>query len=187
MLPSGTMTGPTTVRESAPRATRTSGAAAVRAALLLAFGLVEGGLILLAFEIPQITVRVLVRVMATFVVSDSLAALVEAARGQGRRWALVGRALTGVTAGLAILLLAPIWSIKIFAAWAIVTGILGAAEGAAAGPIRVVVPALSVALGLLLIGGAVPDPVRALLAISVYGVIGGGIGLGATRLRPAHR
>jgi hypothetical protein len=149
--------------------------------LFLVFGVVEGVLILLAFRMPHITVSVLVVVMAGFVVIDGVTALLEAARATDRRLGLVLRALTGVAAGVLILLLTSGWSVTVFGWWAVVTGVLAAADAVPSGPVRIVVAALSLVLGVLAVGGAFRDPVRATLAISLYGILAGGMQLRAAR------
>lgn len=153
----------------------------VRGALLLAFGLSEGALILLAFRVPHITASLLVLVMAGFVVAAGAGALLGAARTpDGRGW-LLAHGLTGVAAGVLMVLLAPGWSVRIFALWAIVTGVLDAVEPPAGGRARVVVAVLSLALGVVVLTGILTDPVRVLLAISAYGVVAGGLWLRAGR------
>ena len=152
-----------------------------RGVLLLAFGLTEGGLVLMVAYLPYVTASLLVLVMAGFVIVDGLMVLVEAVGTTGRaRW-LMAMAVVGMAAGVLMLLVAPIWSIAIFAWWAIVTGVLQGIEFMGSGPRHVVVAALSIAFGLLVLAGPVADAVLVLLMIAVYGVIAGGVQLGAAR------
>jgi hypothetical protein len=152
-----------------------------RGALLLVFGVIEGGLTLLAFRIPHVTTSTLVLLMGGFVVIDAVMTTVEVARAAERSWRLELRALSGAVAAALMLVLAVPSAVKIFAWWAIVTGVLDAADSRAAGPMRLVPAALSVALGLLLVTGAFRYPVHAVLTIAAYGVIAGAMHLGAAR------
>jgi hypothetical protein len=173
-----------------PASSPASRAFAVRGVVLLVFGVVEGALLLLAFRIPFTTVSVLAAVMAVFLVLDGVAALVEAARAPDRWLWLVLRALASLVAGGGLLLLGPPWLVRIFGWWAILIGVLNPVASPVPGPARLVVATLSAAVGLLLVVGAFPDPVRALLAISVYAIIAGGLQLRAVRSartgRPGH-
>src|SRR4051812_8248128 len=63
---------------AAMTARRARRAQTVRGALLLAFGLVLGALVLLAFRVPHITVSTLVRLLSGFLIVEALAAAVPA-------------------------------------------------------------------------------------------------------------
>jgi hypothetical protein len=171
----------------APASSPASRAFAVRGMLLLAFGVAEGALLLLAFRVPFTTVSVLVAVMVAFLVIDGLAALVEAARAPDR-WMWLGlRAAASIFAAVVLLLLGPAWLVTIFGWWAILTGLASPAVSPVSRPVRVVLATLSAAVGLLLVVGIVPDPVHALLTISAYAIIAGGLQLRAVRSgRPAR-
>jgi hypothetical protein len=167
----------------APASSPASRAFAVQGMLLLAFGVAEGALLLLAFRIPFTTVPVLVAVMAAFLVIDGLAAFVEAVRAPDQKVWLGLRTAASILAGGVLLLLGPAWLVTIFGWWAILTGLVNLATSPVSGPVRVVVATLSVVVGLLLVGGVLHDPVRALLTISVYAIIAGGMQLRAVRSR----
>jgi hypothetical protein len=169
-----------------PASSPASRAYAVRGMLLLAFGVAEGALLLLAFRIPFTTVSVLVVVMAAFLVVDGLATLVEAAWAPDR-WVWLGlRAIASILAGGVLLLLGSAWLVTIFGWWAILTGLVSAAASPVSRSVRVTLATLSAAVGVLLVG-VVPDPVYALLTISVYAIIAGALQLRAARSgRPAR-
>ena len=166
----------------APGATvgRAGRARALRAALLLVFGLVEGLLVLLAFRIPHLTVSVLVLVMAAFLLLDGIAAALEAARTRGGGSWLLVRAVASVVAGLLIVSLAPGASLTVFAGWALVTGALDMARGSGATRLAA---ALSLVLGVWILVD-VRDHVRLLLTISAYAIIAGLLNIRAA-VRPA--
>jgi hypothetical protein len=166
----------------APASSPAGRAFAVRGVLLLVLGVAEGALLLLAFRLPT-TVWVLMAVMAAFLVIDGIAALVEAALAPDRWLWLVLRALTSLVAAGVLLLLGPASLVKIFGWWAIVTGVVNPVASPVSGPVRVVLVTLSVAVGLLLVVGVLQDPVRAVLTISVYAIIAGGMQLRAVRSR----
>jgi uncharacterized membrane protein HdeD (DUF308 family) len=146
---------------------------AVRGGLLLLFGLVEGVLILLAFRIPLASASILVMVMAGFLLTDGITSLFGAVRAPDQPWWPALHGVTGVVAGALVLLLAHPWSINVFGAWAIVTGVLTARDARLSRPVRVAVAVLAVALGLMAVASAFRYPAHALLTISVYGVIAG--------------
>jgi uncharacterized membrane protein HdeD (DUF308 family) len=165
----------------APASSPASRGFAVRALLLLAVGVAEGALLLLAFRIPLTTVSVLVAVMAAFLVVDGVTALVEAVRARDRwRW-LVLRALASLVAGGLLLLLGPPRLVAIFGWWVILTGVVNPAASPVSRPVWIVVATLSAAVGLLLVTGVFQDPARALLMISVYAIVAGGLQLRAVR------
>ena len=164
---------------AATTTSRKASALVVRAVLLLAFGLVEGALVLFAFRIPHVGVSALVLVMAGFFFLDAAAVAVELARRRGSVSWLVPRAVAGVVAGALVLLLAPRSSINIFAGWALLTGALDIGEALTAGVAgRLVQGALSLALGVFVWVGVSDTPV-VLLTIAMYAVVAGGLQLGA--------
>jgi Short repeat of unknown function (DUF308) len=165
----------------APASSPASRGFAVRALLLLAVGVAEGALLLLAFRIPLTSVAVLVAVMAAFLVVDGVTALLEAVRAPDRWLWLVLRALPSLVAGGLLLLLGPTWLVEIFGWWVILTGVVNLAASPLSGRVRMVVATLSAAVGVFLVAGGVQDPVRALLTISAYAIIAGGLQLRAVR------
>jgi uncharacterized membrane protein HdeD (DUF308 family) len=152
---------------------------AFRGVLLLVFGLAEGGMLLLAFRVPDISTRLLIIVLTSFVIFDALATLFEAAGVTSQRsvWALlVGKAVIGLAAGIAIVLRPRSQVLTIFAWWAVLTGILEGLEALRfRGPRhwRLIVAGLSVAFGLLVLGGPLRDTAVIVLAAGVYGVVAG--------------
>jgi Short repeat of unknown function (DUF308) len=171
----------------APASSPAGRAFAARGMLLLAFGVAEGALLLLAFRIPVTTVSVLVAVMAAFLVVDGLAALVEAARAPDRWVWLALHATASIVAGGVLLLLGSAWLVTIFGWWAILTAVVKLAASPVSRPVRAVLATLSAAVGVLLVVGVVPDPVYALLTISVYAIITGALQLRAVRSGRAAR
>jgi hypothetical protein len=164
---------------------------ALRATLLLLVGLVAGALVLLAFTVSFITGRLLGLVLAAFLLLDGVAALRDGAsasnRREVRRWSVVD-ALVSIGAGLLIVLVIR-QTPMILGGWAILTGLLQAriAYAPTGRGFARVAAAASVAVGLLILVGPFPDPVRQILVFAVYGVIVGGLRVGAalrtTKLR----
>lgn len=166
-------------RGGAPQtSSRSQQALRFRGVLLLAFGLAEGALLLLAFRVPDITTSLLVFVMVTFVILDALATLFEASSmmWQRRAWALlVCKALVGVAAAIAIVLRVRSHALTTFGWWAVVTGGLEAVEAlafSAQGPWRFIVAGLSIAFGLVVVAGRWETAVLVLMA-GLYGVVAG--------------
>lgn len=106
----------------------------LRGALLLAFGLGEGGLFLLVFRVPHITVALLARLIGAFVLLDGAMTIVEATLMRERSLWLLPQALTGVAAAGLVLLLPAASALAIFAWWAVVIGLFEAGESLASGP-----------------------------------------------------
>jgi len=158
---------------------------AFRGLLLLLFGLAEGALLLFAFHLPNITSSLLVVVLAACVLADGLAMLFQTIAALNRRgrwmWA-AANAVVGIAAALIALFDMP-RSLRVFAWWAIVIGLLEAWVPLSREGIRwrIAVAALSVALGLFILAGPSQDSARLLLAIAAYGVIAGGLRLQAAR------
>ncbi len=155
----------------------------LRGALLLAFGLGEGGLFLLVFRVPHITVALLARLIGAFVLLDGAMTIVEATLMRERSLWLLPQALTGVAAAGLVLLLPAASALAIFAWWAVVIGLFEAGESLASGSRRVLVSVLSLALGLFVLAGPVHDPSLLLLAVALYGVLAGAGRLHAARSR----
>lgn len=153
---------------------------ALRGALLLAFGLAQAVLILLAFRLPNVTVSVLVTLMSVFLVLDGIASLAPAFTADERSPWRVSQAVASLAAGGAILFAPTEVTLPIFACWSILTGLLQAVEAPASDLGRLVVAALSLVAGLVILVSPVRDPVRLLLVVTVYGVVAG-----ALRLRRA--
>jgi Short repeat of unknown function (DUF308) len=151
----------------------------VRGVLLLAFGLAEGAMLLLAFRVPDITTSLLIIVLVVFVVVDALATLFEIAGVTWPRgaWALlVLKALIGLAAGVALVLRPRSHALTLFAWWAVLTGILEALEAVAfrgQRHWRLVVAGLSVAFGVMVLGGPLRDTADLVLLAGVYGVVAG--------------
>jgi len=150
---------------------------------MVVFGLTLGSMILLAFRIPRFTVSVVSILIATFVVLEGVIALTEAARARPRPLWLVLHAVAGFVAGGLLLMLEPRWAVRIFGAWAIVTGLLDVTGSSQTGKVRILAAVLWLALGLLIAVDAFVDPARALLSVSIYGVVVGGMQLYAVRVR----
>jgi uncharacterized membrane protein HdeD (DUF308 family) len=164
---------------------------AVRGALLLLFGLVEGALLLFAFHVPHITSWLLVDVIAGFVLADGLATLFEGvvAMNRGGRWiGPAANALAGIAAAV-IILFATRLPLMVFAWWALVTGVLEALAALWPGRgsrSRIAVAAISVVLGLLMLAGPFHDNARLILAIAVYGLVAGALRVQAAVRATAH-
>jgi len=164
---------------------------AVRGALLVLFGLVEGALLLFGFHIPNVTTRVLVVAFAGFVLADGLATLFEsvAAMNRGGRW--IGPAANTV-AGIAACVIALFVThhpLRTFAWWVLVTGVLEAWTTLWPGPgsrSRIAAAVISVALGLLMHTGPFYDNARLILAMAVYGLIAGALRVQAALRATAH-
>jgi uncharacterized membrane protein HdeD (DUF308 family) len=169
--------------DAAPMPQRTL---AVRGALLLVFGLCQGGLLLLAFRLPNITSALLTSMMMGFVILDGLAIALETGRAiaGGRSWlVLAAKAVVGIGAGIWIAWLASVEAITVFAWWALLIGLLETLEAASAGRHhrwRWLVAFCSIAFGGFVLGGPVSSAPVLLLVTAVYGVV-----VGAFRLRAA--
>jgi amino acid transporter len=175
------MTPAATTIPPAPASSPAGRVVAVRGMLLLAFGVAEAALVLLAFRIPGLTVSVFLFVAVAFLVIDGVAALVETVREPARSLGRVLRALTGLVASGFLLLLGAAWLVQIFGWWAIVTGVADPAASPVSRPVRVILTSLSIAAGVLLVVGVFRDPVWALLTISGYAILAGGMQLRALR------
>jgi len=155
----------------------------LRGALLLAFGLGEGGLFLLVFRVrtsPSRCSRAADRGVRSAGRRDTI---VEATLMRERSLWLLPQALTGVAAAGLVLLLPAASALAIFAWWAVVIGLFEAGESLASGSRRVLVSVLSLALGLFVLAGPVHDPSLLLLAVALYGVLAGAGRLHAARSR----
>src|SRR5258705_2648802 len=105
---------------------------AIRGALLVLLGLVEGTLVLFAFRIPNLTMHELVVVLAVYMLVDGGVAFVEAAGALPRRaaWlAPAGNAIVSLAAGLGIFVMGAPQGLRIFGVWAIVAGFLDVLQG----------------------------------------------------------
>jgi len=142
----------------------------VRGALLLAFGLVLGGLVLLAFRVPHITVSTLVLLLSGFLILDALAAAVPAVQAREPWPGWVPQPLASLAAGLLMLVVPYSRWVGVFAVWAIVSALLDGSK-------RLVVSILSLALGIILLASPLRDHALLLLAVSAYGVIAGALRL----------
>jgi len=164
-------------------AAQTQRGLAIRGALLLLFGLAEGGLVLFAFRLPHITVHELVIVLAVFMLADGGVALAEAAGAVTRRAAwlgLGGNALVSLAAGVAILVMGSPHGVWLFGAWAILTGLLEVgqvlAAPAARTPGRLLAAVISVVFGVFALAGPM-DRASVMLVGAVFGVVAGGLRL----------
>jgi len=145
----------------------------VRGALLLAFGLVLGALVLLAFRVPHITVSTLVLAVSGFLVLDAIAAALPAVQAREPWLGWAPQPLASLTAGLLMLVVPYGRWVAVFGAWAIVSGTLDGAASLTSGSGRLVVSVLSLALGIMLLASPVRDHALLLLAVSAYSVVTG--------------
>ncbi|HEY2994518.1 MAG TPA: hypothetical protein VGM22_17010 [Methylomirabilota bacterium] len=166
---------------AAGTASRPARMLALRGALLLAFGLVEGALILAAFRLPHVTVSVLVLVMSGFFVLDAIAAALQASHAREPWLERAPQALASLAAGLLMLVVPHGRWLAVFAGWALVSGVLDAIESLSSGSGRLLMSGLSLALGLLLLLSPIRDSALLLLAVAAYGVAGGIVRLRAGR------
>jgi len=157
----------------APAATTARRAHIVRGALLLAFGLVLGALVLLAFRVPHITVSTLVLAVSGFLALDAIAAALPAAQAREPWLGWAPQPLASLTASLLMLVVPYGRWVAVFGAWAIVSGTLDGAESLTSGSGRLVVSVLSLALGVMLLASPVRDHALLLLAVSAYSVVTG--------------
>jgi len=163
---------------------RTHRGLAIRGALLLVVGLIEGVLLLFAFRIPNITVHEITLVLAVFLLADGTVALFEAASAatRGAAWrALAGDTLISLAAGVTILVVAAPGRFRPFPVWAIVTGVLEAVQAltpAGRTPGRLLAAIVSVAFGLFALFGPVQDRAVLLLVAAAFAVVAGGLRLG---------
>lgn len=176
-LPMTTVAAPSVPVQGASREAR---GLAIRGGLLLLVGLVESVLLLFAFRIPNVTAHDLGLILGIFMLADGGLALIEGAGALSRRsaWlALVGHALAGLALGMAVLVMGSSQALRLFAVWAIVTGVLDLvhAPGRTPGILAVLV---SVAFGLLALAGPIQDPATLLLVAVLFAVIAGGLRLG---------
>ena len=157
---------------------------AIRGALLLLVGLIEGSLLLFAFRLPTLTSHDLTRILGVYLLADAAVAIFEAAGAASRReprLALAGAAAMSLAAGLVVLLAAQPWRFHVFAIWAIVTGVLDAAQARGTStrvPGRLTAAAVSVVYGLFAILGPIQDPARRLLLAAAFAIVAGGLRLG---------
>ena len=169
---------------SVQRAPGVSRGLAIRGALLLLLGLVEGGLLLFAFRLPNVTAHDMTLVLGVFLLADAVVAAAEAIgrANRGERWlALGGDAVISLVGGLIILLVAQPWRFRVFPTWAIVTGLLEAVQAMGRSPRvpgRLLAAIVSVVFGLLAVLGAFPDPARLLLAAAAFAIVAGALRLG---------
>jgi uncharacterized membrane protein HdeD (DUF308 family) len=155
---------------AAMTARRARRAQTVRGALLLAFGLILGALVLLAFRVPHITVSTLVRLLSGFLILEALAAAVPAVQARQPWPGWVPQALASLAAGLLMLVVPHSRWVAVFGVWAIVSGVLDGSK-------RLVVSVLSLALGVMLLVSPVRDHALLLLAVSAYSIVTGSLRL----------
>lgn len=165
-----------------------------RAVLALLFGVSEAAMMLFAFWLPRITAALMATFFTGFALLDGLVALAAAGWGlaRGGRWRLLAcKGLTGVAAGIAVMLRPPgqrPGPLAIFAWWAIITGLLQAVEalslgrGHAGRPYLAGITVVSVAFGVLILGRPPHDLVTLAAHIGAFGVL-----LGVLRLIVAFR
>ena len=157
---------------------------AIRGALLLLLGLIEGALLLFAFRLPNITSQDMTLVFGVFLLADAAVAVFEAVGAASRRepWLpIAGDAAISLAAGLVVLLTAQPWRFRVFAIWAIVTGVLEVAQArrtSARVPGRLTAAVVSVVYGLFAILGPIQDPARLLLLAAAFAIVAGGLRLG---------
>jgi uncharacterized membrane protein HdeD (DUF308 family) len=159
---------------------RVTRAFAVRGALLLVLGLIESSLTLLAFRIPLSSTAVLVVIMGTFLILDAITSFV--GRGTAGRviWSWL-RVFIDAAAVILLLVLGPRSAIAVFTAWIVVSGLLDGAGAPVSGTARAGLALLAIALGLLVLSGLLRGPAGALLAISAYAIVAGGLQIFAAR------
>lgn len=169
-------------------------ALAGRAALALLFGLSEGAMLFFAFWLPRITAAMMATLFTGFALLDGLVALAAAAWGlfRGGRWRLLAcKGLTGVAAGLAVVLRPPgqrPGPLAIFAWWAIITGLLQAVEALSLGrghegrPFLAAIAVVAVAFGVLILARPPQDLIMLAALLAAFGLL-----LGALRLIVAFR
>jgi len=159
---------------------------AIRGALLLLIGLLEGALLLFAFRIPNITTQEMLIALAAFLLVDGAVALFDAAAA-GNRGSLVGEGIVSVAAGVAIFMSGSLWRPRIFPVWAIVTGLLEIVQARTPGgrtPGRLAAAIVSVLYGVFALVGPVHDRAVLILVAATFAVIAGGLRLsGALRSR----
>jgi uncharacterized membrane protein HdeD (DUF308 family) len=165
-----------------------------RAALALLFGLSEGAMLFFAFWLPRITAAMMATFFTGFALLDGLVALAAAAWGlfRGGRWRLLAcKGLTGVAAGLAVVLRPPgqrPGPLAIFAWWAIITGLLQAIEALCLGrghegrPYLAAIAVVAVAFGVLILARPPQDLITLAALIAAFGLL-----LGVLRLIVAFR
>src|SRR4030095_10212917 len=177
MLPAATSTVPLQKTSGASRGL------AIRGALLVLLGLIEGALLLFAFRL-HITTHEMTLVLGVFLLADGVVAAFEAAGAMRRRdrWlAIAGDAVISFAAGLMILFVAQPWRFRIFPTWAIVTGVLEGAHalgGSARVPGRLLAAVVSVVYGLFAILGPIEDLARLVLLAAAFAVVAGALRLG---------
>ena len=159
----------------------------LRGGLMLAFGVAEAALVLLAFRLPHVTVVTLVLALNAFLVLDAIAVALPAiqAREPWRGWA--PQALVSLVAGVLLLFVPYGRWLVIFGVWAIFSGVLDGAHVIASGSGRVVLSVLSLALGILLLAGPLRDHALLLLVVSAYGIVTGILRLLMARTAPGAR
>ena len=162
---------------------------AFRGVLLLIFGLAEGAMLLLAFRVPDITTTLLIIVLTTFVIVDAAGDALRGRRRDVTAWRVgaagAARPLIGLAAGDRDRAPPRSQALTTFAWWALLTGLLEGLEAltfSAQRHWRLVVAGLSIAFGLLVLGGSRRDTAVLVLAAGVYGVVAG-----ITRLAAAGR
>ena len=160
---------------------------AIRGALLLLIGLVEGAMLLFAFRIPNLTVREMLIALAVFLLADGVVAFREASMAKSRRGALAAEGVISLAAGVLTLVADPSWRGRVFPVWAIVTGLLDAVAARAPGgsaPGRMPAAIVSVVYGVFALVGPIHDRAQLLLVAAVFAVVAGGLRLsGALRSR----
>ena len=153
MLPAATSTVPL------QKTTGVSRGLAIRGALLVLLGLIEGALLLFAFRL-HFTTHEMTLVLGVFLLADGAVAAFEAATAVSRRgrWlAIAGHAVISLAAGLMTLLAGEPWRFRIFPTWAILTGLLEGAQALGRSsrvPGHLLAAAFAVIAGALRLGGA---------------------------------
>ncbi|HEU5195979.1 MAG TPA: hypothetical protein VFW70_14655 [Methylomirabilota bacterium] len=177
MLPAATSTVPLQKTSGASRGL------AIRGALLVLLGLIEGALLLFAFRL-NITTHEMTLVLGIFLLADGVVAAFEAAGAMSRRdrWlAIAGHAVISLAAGLMTLLVGEPWRFRIFPTWAILTGLLEGAQALGRSsrvPGQLLAAVVSVVYGLFAILGPIQYPARLVLLAAAFAVIVGALRLG---------
>lgn len=165
-----------------------------RAVLAMLFGLSEGAMILFAFWLPRISAALMATFFTGFALFDGFVALGAAVWGMARggRWRLLAcKGLTGVVAGIALVLRPPgqrPGPLAIFAWWAIITGLLQAVEALSLGGGRegrsylFGIAVVSVAFGAVILARPPQDLMTLAMHIAAFGLL-----LGVLRLLVAFR
>jgi len=151
-------------------------------------------MLLFAFWMPRITASLMATFFTGFALLDGLVALGAAAWGlaHGGRWRLLAcKGLTGVAAGIAVMLRPPgqrPGPLAILAWWAIITGLLQAVETFSLGrghegrPYLAAIAVVSMAFGVLVLARPPQDLMTLAVQIAAFALL-----LGVLRLIVAFR